>query len=142
MNEALRQIEEALKHIIKSDDECNEAGYPCSYNKEMRTEIDQALASFRSILEGDAGEDEKIVQHWLNEGVEDSNQLLDAHDALERIVAKAKIGEAEIVKAKREVLEKLRARFIVDEEYLEVDDSEFVVVLIDEELAALKEAGK
>lgn len=109
MKEALRQIEEALLLYNRLCDLGTE-----EFNK-IADDGFQALASLRSILESDAGEDEEAIKeilHDMRSYVPDyfaqkwkhDEGIAKAEAALSRLSARAKIGEAEIREAKREVL--------------------------------------
>lgn len=99
--ELLRKIEEALKYYLENFYNTRESG--C-----IGFDACQALASLRALLEGDAGEDEKNIRNGLSSCCEysDSGPIFElAEISLSRLSARAKIGEAEIREAKREVLE-------------------------------------
>lgn len=167
MKEALRQIEEGLQHIN------NSALYSATDQDEHNFRIGlemikRALVSLRTLLEGDLGEDEKSLKDFFEReiGVLESALILKIGNAearrgnldgaknllaaLSRLSAKAKVGEAEIAKAKREVLEEIRKHRgehihrweTMSGKQMSTTCKCVLLKFIDEQIAALKEAGK
>lgn len=143
-NEALRQIEEAQQTIL----DCYADSAP---RKVVLAKLASALASLRSLLEGDEEQvinDTNLIIETLQMAAKEKNW--DVHyelDALSRLSAKAKIGEAEIREAKREVWEEvfmnMGALSSMGKNYrVQLTEWVFSKIKEYEPKAALKEAGK
>lgn len=137
--ELLRRIEEAL-----------DVGFADRFlldaPREIFREAKQALASLKSMLEGDAGEDERILENALKiaEGCWTEAEIKIWKAALCRLSLKAKIGEAKIREAKIEVLEKVRERLLAHRWLGDEGQIAFLNRVIDEEIkhTAIKEVAK
>lgn len=144
VKEALHQIEEALDW---ANGERTDLDFSCLDRAK------KALASLRSMLEGDVGEDEvelDSILHTLRikrfnqDDWQDVEHIDRARKLAALLSAKAKIGEAELKEAKREVLEKVRGRLLAHRWLGDDGQIAFLNRVIDQEIkhTAPKEAGK
>lgn len=117
----------------------------CDNIRENISESLEFLVPLRSLLEGDVGQDGEEIRVALQHStiLEKSGHSRDhAFAALSRLSARAKIGEAQIREAKREVLKKIREQITTQMFVVHKTEPELLIFLtfIDRELAALKEA--